>query len=81
MSNQIEIDKIDNGNIAEYYLEVKKLYLNRRGNRLFANNLLKYLNIVWFISDISDCLTQFMAFLYLQKWQVHNEYVHIPTTK
>ena len=38
--NQKNIPLIDNGNIKEEHLGVKKLYLNRRGNSLFAKNLL-----------------------------------------
>ena len=40
---QKDIDYIDNSNIAEDSLGVKKLHLNRKGNRFFAKNLLKYL--------------------------------------
>ena len=41
--NQIYIPLIDNGNIKEEQVGVKKLYLNRRGNSLFAKNLLGFI--------------------------------------
>ena len=40
--NQKNIPLIDNGNIKEEHLGVKKLHLNRRGNFLFAKNLLGF---------------------------------------
>ena len=43
---QKDIDCIDNSNITEDSLVVKKLHLNRKGNSSFAKNLLKYLNDV-----------------------------------
>ena len=44
------IDYINNSNIREDSLEIKKLHWNCKGNSVFANNLLKYLN-VWLSSD------------------------------
>ena len=41
--NQKNIPPIDNGNIKEEHLGVKKLHLNRRGNSLFAKNLLGFI--------------------------------------
>ena len=41
---QKDIDIIDNSNITEDSLGVKKLHLNRKGNSCFGKNLLKYLN-------------------------------------
>ena len=41
--NQKYIPLIDNGNIKEEHVGVKKLYLNRRGNSLFAKNLLGFI--------------------------------------
>ena len=41
---QKDIDFIDNSNITEDSLGVKKLHLNRKGNSCFGKNLLKYLN-------------------------------------
>ena len=41
--NQKNISLIDNGNIKEEHLGVKKLHLNRRGNSLFAKNLLGFI--------------------------------------
>ena len=43
---QKDIDYIDNSNITEDSLGIKKLHLNRKGNSFFAKNLLKYLNNV-----------------------------------
>ena len=43
---QKDIDIIDNSNITEDSLGVKKLHLNRKGNSCFGKNLLKYLNDV-----------------------------------
>ena len=40
---QKNIDFIDNANIKEDHLGNKKLYLNKGGNTVLANNLLKYL--------------------------------------
>ena len=41
--NQKNIPLIDNGNIKEEHLGVKKLHLNRRDNSLFAKNLLGFI--------------------------------------
>ena len=41
--NQKNISLIDNGNIKEEHLGVKKLYLNRRGNSLLAKSLLDFI--------------------------------------
>ena len=38
---------IDNDNINEKQLGVKKLHLNRRGNSLFAKNLLGFIEKNW----------------------------------
>ena len=44
--HQKDIGYIDNSNITEDLLGIKKLHLNRKGNNFFAKNLLKYLNNV-----------------------------------
>ena len=41
--SQKNIDFIDNSNIKEEHLGVKKLHLNKRGNSVLASNILKYL--------------------------------------
>ena len=41
--SQKNIDFIDDTNIKEEHLGNKKLHLNKRGNTVLANNLLKYL--------------------------------------
>ena len=43
---QKDIDYIDNSNITEDSLGIKKLHLIHKGNSFFAKNLLKYLNNV-----------------------------------
>ena len=40
---QKNIDFIDNGNLKEEHLGQKKLHLNKKGNSILANNILKYL--------------------------------------
>ena len=50
--NLENIPLIDNGNINEEHLGVKKLHLNRRGNSVFAKNLLKkYFKSISFIEQ------------------------------
>ena len=41
--SQKSIDFVDNNNIKEEHLGVKKLHLNKRGNSVLASNILKYL--------------------------------------
>ena len=41
--SQTNLDYIENNNIKEEHLGNKKLHLNKKGNTVFANNLLKYL--------------------------------------
>ena len=41
--SQKNIDSIQNSNIIEEHLSIKKLHLNKKGNSLLANNFLKYL--------------------------------------
>ena len=48
---QKDIGYIDNSNITEDSLGIKKLHVNSKGNSFFAKNLLKYLNNVWLSSD------------------------------
>ena len=50
--NQKNIPLIDNGNIKEEHLGVKKLYLNRRGNSLFAKNLLGVIEQNWNVREM-----------------------------
>ena len=45
--NQKNIPLIDNGDIKEEHLRVKNLHLNRRGNSLFAKNLLGFIEQNW----------------------------------
>ena len=56
--NQKNIPLIDNGNIKEEHLDVKTLHLIRRGNSLFAKNLLGFIEQNWNCSckgDVSIC--------------------------
>ena len=48
---QRDINYIENANLNEDCLGVKKLHLNRKGNSCFAKNVLKSLNNVWLDSD------------------------------
>ena len=41
--SQKNIDFIQNSNIMEEHLGIKKLHLNKKGNSLLANNFLRYL--------------------------------------
>ena len=52
--NQKNIPLIDNGNIKEEHLGVKKLHLNRRGNSLFAKNLLGFIEQNWNLKRKGD---------------------------
>ena len=53
---QTNIDYIDNNNIKKEHLGNKKLHLNKRGNTVFANNLLKYLRSSLWGVDYLNCL-------------------------
>ena len=44
---QTNLDYIKNKNIKEEHLGNKKLHLNKKGNTVFANNLLNYLRVVF----------------------------------
>ena len=52
--NQKNIPLIDNGNIKQEHLGVKKLHLNRRGNSLFAKNLLGFIEQNWNLKRKGD---------------------------
>ena len=52
---QKKIDFIDNTNIKEEHLGNKKLHLNKRGNTVLANNLLKYLRSALWDVDFLNC--------------------------
>ena len=52
---QKNIDFIDNANIKEDHLGNKKLYLNKGGNTVLANNLLKYLRSAFWNVDFLNC--------------------------
>ena len=44
----------DNDNIKEEHLGIQKLYLNRKGNSIFAKNLLNFIEGNWDISPLGD---------------------------
>ena len=52
---QKNIDFIQNSNIMEEHLGVKKLHLNKKGNSLLANNFLKYLRSTFWDDIDSNC--------------------------
>ena len=53
--SQKNIDFIQNSNIMEEHLGVKKLHLNKKGNSLLANNFLKYLRSTFWDDIDSNC--------------------------
>ena len=46
--------KLSNDNIKEEHLGIKKLYLNRIGNSVFAKNLLNFIERHWGFSTLRD---------------------------
>ena len=50
------IDFIQNSNIMEEHLGIKKLHLDKKGNSLLANNFLKYLRSTFSDNTDSNCL-------------------------
>ena len=52
--SQKNISLIDDSNIREEHLGVKKLHLNRRGNSLFAKNLLDFIENKWISESKGD---------------------------
>ena len=55
---QKNIDYIDNTNIKEDHLGIKKFYLNKRGNSVFAQNLLRYLRSKYWENINFNCFTE-----------------------
>ena len=53
--SQKNIDFIQNSNIMEEHLGIKKLHLNKKGNSLLANNFLKYLRSTFWDDIDSNC--------------------------
>ena len=51
---QKDINWISNDNIKEEYLGIKKRHLNRKGNGIFAKNLLNFIEGNWDISLLRD---------------------------
>ena len=51
---QKKINLISNDNIKEEHLGIKKLHLNRKGNSIFAKNLLNFIEGNWDISPLGD---------------------------
>ena len=52
--NQKNIHLILNDNIKENHLGIKKLHLNRKGNNIFAKNLLNIIEGNWFVNPLRD---------------------------
>ena len=48
------INLISNDNIKEEHLGIKKLHLNRKGNSIFAKNLLNFIEGNWDIGPLGD---------------------------
>ena len=55
--NQKNIDYIDNTNIKEDYLGNKKFHLNKRGNSVFPQNVLRYLPSKYWENVNFSCFT------------------------
>ena len=51
---QKNVNSISNDNITEGHLGIKKLHLNRKGNSIFAKNLLNFIEANWDISPLGD---------------------------
>ena len=51
---QKKITLISNGNIKEEHLGIKKFHHNRKGNSIFAKNLLNLIEGNWDISPLGD---------------------------
>ena len=55
---QKNIDYIDNTNIKEDHQRNKKLHLNKRGNRVLVQNLLRYLQSKYLENVNCNCFTE-----------------------
>ena len=53
-SNQKNINLILNDNIKEEHLGIEKLHLNRKGNSVFAKNLLNFIVGNWFLIPLKN---------------------------
>ena len=56
--SQTNIEYIENNNIEEENLGEKKLHLNKRGNTIFANNLLKFLRPNFWDVEFLNCFVE-----------------------
>ena len=56
--SQTNIEYIENNNIEEENLGEKKLHLNKRGNTIFANNLLKFLRSNFWDVEFLNCFVE-----------------------
>ena len=52
------LDYIKSNSIKEKHLGNKKLHLNKKGNTVFANNLLKYLRAAFWNVDFANCFLE-----------------------
>ena len=55
---QTNLDCIENDKTKEEHLGNKKLHLNKKGNTVFANNLLKYLRAAFWNVDFANCFLE-----------------------
>ena len=56
--NQKNINYIDNTNIKENHLGIKKLHLNKRGNSVFPQNFLRYFLSKYWENVNFNCFTE-----------------------
>ena len=71
--NQKNIEYIDNSNIKEDHLGVKKFHLNKKGNSVLAKNFLKYLRMyVKYTSELSEPSDEYVIFKSLRDIRIKN---------
>ena len=58
LCNQNNIDYISNTNIKEHHQGKKELHLNKRGNSVLAQNLLRYLRSKYLENGKFNCFTE-----------------------
>ena len=56
--SQTNIECIENNNVKEEHLGKKKFHLNKRGNNIFANNLLKFLRSNFWDAEFLNCFVE-----------------------
>ena len=69
---QKNLSFIDNNNLKEEHLGLKKLHLNRIGNSIFAKNFLSFLENNWFAESVrGDTVSE-------DEFNVYNDYTPDP---